>query len=113
MAKSFAELAEKLPEHEREHVRELAENVLFMRGKLEETRKGLANSQVVIAYDNGGGQTGIRRNPAFDGYQALLKSYTAALNELRGLLEGEAKSERTAKVVSVAANSRWRKASNG
>ena len=31
---TLAELADKLPEHEREHAHELALDVLFMRGKL-------------------------------------------------------------------------------
>lgn len=84
---TMRELADSLPEHEREHVRELAENALFMRGKLEETRIGLSRQQVVIAYDNGGGQTGIRRNPAFDAYEALLKSYQLTLRELRDMLQ--------------------------
>lgn len=90
---TYAELAEKLPEHDRAHVRELAENVLFMRAKLEETRKGIARQQVVIPYDNGGGQTGIRANPAFKEYENLLKAYTRALTDLREMLIPVARSE--------------------
>ena len=76
----------------RPHAIELAENLLFIERKLAETRAGLANGAVVISYDNGGGQTGIRRNPAFDGYNALLASFTralAALSEIIGETEGE------------------------
>lgn len=89
------ELVETIPEHERDDVRELATNVLFMRKKLAETRMGIARQQVVIPYDNGGGQTGIRRNPAFDGYLALLKSYQSAIKELRDMLGKAPKEERT------------------
>lgn len=86
MPTTYADLAERLPEADREHVRELAENVLFMRAKLEETRHGIARQQVVIPYDNGGGQTGIRANPAFKEYENLLKAYTRALTDLRDML---------------------------
>lgn len=84
---SVEELAGRVPEHEREHVRELLENALFMRDKLEETRIGLANSQVVIAYNNGGGQSGIRENPAFAAYQKLLREYRATLETLGNIEE--------------------------
>ena len=83
---TMAQLVDRVPEHEREHVRELAENVLFMRNKLKETRAGIARQQVVMPYDNGGGQTGIRENPAFKGYESLLKSYMTALRELREII---------------------------
>ena len=76
-----------VPEHERDHVRTLVDDALFMRAKLAETRKGIAKQQVVIPYDNGGGQMGIRLNPAFTGYEALLKSYSATMRELRELVD--------------------------
>lgn len=34
---TMAQLVDRVPEHEREHVRELAENVLFMRNKFSVT----------------------------------------------------------------------------
>ena len=86
---TYAELAETLPEQDREHVRELAENVMFMRRKLEESRRGMDKQQVVVPYDNGGGQEGIRENPAFTGYHKLLKSYISALEELRSIVAAE------------------------
>ena len=75
-----------LPDSIKSDVLELARDVEFMRGKLEETRNGLAKQQVVIAYDNGGGQTGIRENPAFKGYHQLLASYRKAFEELSSTL---------------------------
>ena len=70
----------------RPQVAELARNVMFMRKKLAETRADLANQQVVIEYNNGGGQTGVRKNPAFDAYEALLRTYQSALGCLREML---------------------------
>lgn len=76
------DLCASVPQQVRPFLIELAENVVFMHDKLIETRKGLKNQQLVIPYDNGGGQTGIRENPAFKAYQTLLASYRKALDEL-------------------------------
>lgn len=75
-----------MPEDLKPHAIELAENVFFMEGKLIETRKGLANQQVVIAYDNGGGQKGIRKNPIFEGYNQLMANYRKTLEQLVNLV---------------------------
>lgn len=90
-----AELVENVPEQVRPLVAELADNVLFMRRKLAETRRGIRKEQIVIPYDNGGGQQGIRENPAFKGYHALLASYRKSLEELVTLLERHGGFERT------------------
>lgn len=76
-----------LPDSIKPDALELARDVEFMRGKLEETRKGLAKQQVVIAYDNGGGQTGIRENPAFKGYHQLLASYRKSVETLAAIFK--------------------------
>ena len=80
------ELCAGMPDDIRPHAVELAENIFFMEGKLVETRKGLANQQVVIAYDNGGGQKGIRKNPIFEGYNQLMANYRKTLEQLVFLL---------------------------
>lgn len=65
---------------------ELAENVLWMEAKLANAREVIGKSSVAIPYDNGGGQRGIRKNPAFDGYNSLMSSYTKALKQLCEML---------------------------
>lgn len=62
------------------------ENVAWMRVQLEEARKDIKTSKVVIKYDNGGGQSGLRENPLFKGYEALWKSYMSGLSKLLDLL---------------------------
>lgn len=62
------------------------ENTAWMRVKLEEARKDIKNSKVVIKYDNGGGQSGLRENPLYKGYEALWKSYISGLSKLLDLL---------------------------
>ena len=75
-----------LPEPTRARAVELAENVLWMEGKLANAREIIGKSSVAIPYDNGGGQRGIRKNPAFDGYNSLMSSYTKALKQLCEML---------------------------
>lgn len=86
-----AELAEPV----RSRATELAENVLWMEAKLTEARRAIGKTTVAIPYDNGGGQRGVRRNPAFDGYNALMAQYVKALNQLCAML-GEAASSQPA-----------------
>lgn len=75
-----------LPDPTRARAVELAENVLWMEGKLANAREVIGKSSVAIPYDNGGGQRGIRKNPAFDGYNSLMSSYTKALKQLCEML---------------------------
>ena len=86
MAPDINALIKRLPEHERKDARELSDNILFMRQRLKETRIGLDGQPVVIPYDNGGGQTGIRANPAYSEYEKLLRSYQSAILCLRQVL---------------------------
>lgn len=75
-----------LPEPTRARAVELAENILWMESKLANAREVIGKSSVAIPYDNGGGQRGIRKNPAFDGYNSLMSSYTKALKQLCEML---------------------------
>ena len=75
-----------LPEPTRARAVELAENVLWMESKLANAREVIGKSSVAIPYDNGGGQRGIRKNPAFDGYNSLMSSYTKARKQLCEML---------------------------
>lgn len=77
-----------VPDRIRPRAEELAENILMMERKLADTRRGIEGEQVVIPYDNGGGQTGIRENPAFKGYHALLASYRKTVDQFVSLTGG-------------------------
>lgn len=61
------------------------ENVVWMKHKLDDTRDMIKTTAVVIPYDNGGGQKGLRENPLFKGYESLFKSYMTGMAKL---LEG-------------------------
>ena len=81
------ELCAAVPAKVRPLIVELVDNINFMHKKLVDTRDGIGKEQIVIPYDNGGGQTGIRENPAFKGYHSLLASYRKTLDELLTILK--------------------------
>lgn len=66
---------------------ELAESVVFMAEKLEESRKAMKYEPLVVPYDNGGGQTGMRENPHFAAYEKLMNTYTRSLSQLTQIVE--------------------------
>ena len=66
------------------------ENVSWMRAKLDDSRDLIKNSNIVMPYDNGGGQRGIRENPAFKGYESLWKAYMQGMNRILDTLPPEA-----------------------
>ena len=77
-----------IPEPLRPYATELAENVIFQCKKLAETRRAMDNgkTQLVVAYDNGGGQRGIRKNPIYEAYNLLMANYRKSLQQLNDLL---------------------------
>lgn len=76
----------------------IIENVSWMRAKLDDARELIKNSNVAIPYDNGGGQKGIRENPAFKGYEALWKSYLGGMAKILESLPTEQIQEATDEV---------------
>lgn len=58
------------------------ENAAWMCVKLEDSIAVIQSSEIVIQYDNGGGQSGIRQNPLFQGYEALWKSYMTGMSQI-------------------------------
>lgn len=54
---------------------ELELQIQFMTKKLKEERELLENEGLVVDYDNGGGQTGVRKNPRYEAYSILMATY--------------------------------------
>lgn len=78
-----------IPESLRPYAVELAENVIFQCRKLAETRTAMqrSNQQLVTAYDNGGGQRGVRKHPIYEAYNQLMANYRKSLAQLTELLQ--------------------------
>lgn len=69
------------------------ESVCWMKIKLEDEREAIGEDGLTVEYDNGGGQCGIRENPAFKAYKALWKSYCAGLQILLSQLSETAENQ--------------------
>ena len=78
---------------------ELAESVVFMAEKLEESRKTMENEPLVIPYDNGGGQMGIRENPHYSAFEKLMNTYIRSLDQLTKIVEKGTQSKKTSNVM--------------
>lgn len=84
-------------------------NTSWMKAKLDDAREAIKNSNIVIAYDNGGGQKGIRENPLFKGYEGLWRSYMAGMTKIiesmpQEQVEDVAEAERPATVLELVRN---------
>lgn len=58
------------------------ENAAWMKVKLDDARAAIKTSQIVVTYDNGGGQKGLRENPLYKGYEALWKAYMQGMSKI-------------------------------
>ena len=74
------------------------ENTAWMKVKLDDARDAIKKTSVAIPYDNGGGQTGIRENPLFKGYENLFKSYMSGLKQILDVLPKQAEGIREAEI---------------
>lgn len=66
------------------------QNLAWMKVKLDDARALIGEESITVGYNNGGGQSGIRENPAYKAYEALWKNYSAGLNALLGQLPDKA-----------------------
>ena len=67
----------------------IIENVAWMKVKLEDARDLIRDADIVVEYDNGGGQRGIRENTLVKGYESLWKSYISGMNQIMDVLPEE------------------------
>lgn len=58
------------------------ENTAWMKAKLDDAREQIRGSSIVIPYNNGGGQKGLRENPLFKGYENLWRCYAAGMTKI-------------------------------
>lgn len=85
----------------------LAEAVVLMSEKIIETLEELKDAPLVIPYDNGGGQTGIRENPQYVAFEKLMASYNKSLRQLSEIVEKSGSSRESSgimKELSIIAN---------
>lgn len=79
-----------ISEKRRKMMEPIIVNTAWMKAKLDDAREAIKHSNIVISYDNGGGQKGIRENPLFKGYESLWKSYMQGMSKILDCLPQEA-----------------------
>lgn len=77
-----AEVVKNVDPRIQDQVKVLTEQLQFMAAKLKQTQKIIKSEPLVIEYDNGGGQSGIRENPSYLAYEKLLASFNKTLTTL-------------------------------
>ena len=96
--KKLMELLGDLPERQREILSPVVQNTAWMKVQLDRARELIATGEIVMNYDNGGGQEGIRENPAFKGYEALWKAYMQGASKILDAAAGKATQEEKEKL---------------
>jgi len=91
-----------IPAHKMKILEPIIENVSWMRVKLDEAREQIKTEAIVVEYDNGGGQKGLRENPFFKGYEQLWKSYMLGMNRILNELPARIEVEEVNKLEEVA-----------
>ena len=71
----------------------LKKQLRLMADRLITERASIPYAPLVIEYDNGGGQAGIRENPFYPAYEKLLSSYTKTLKAAQEMSNGQDDSE--------------------
>lgn len=91
----------KISPHKMKLLETVIENTAFMKAKLDQVIEQAAMADIVVEYDNGGGQKGIRKNPIFEGYRGLWQSYMMGMGRILDAMPDEQKAEVESKVEEV------------
>lgn len=95
-----ADICKNVDERVKKEAEILAKQVIAMGRKLEKERKTMKDEPLVIEYDNGGGQKGVRENPYYTSYTKLLNSYTKGLTALINMI-GDADEAATSALIDL------------
>jgi hypothetical protein len=71
----------------------LKKQLRLMADRLITESASIPDEPLVIEYDNGGGQKGIRENPFYPAYEKLLSSYTKTFKAAQEMSNGQDDSE--------------------
>lgn len=74
-------------------IQTLQKQLKLMQDRLIEEGNRIPNEPLVVEFDNGGGQSGIRENPFYPAYEKLLSSYIKTMTCVKG--EGDASGDLT------------------
>ena len=74
-----------------DNIEVLVEQLNLMAKRLLEEGKKIPAEPLVVAYDNGGGQSGMRENPFYPAYEKLLSSFVKTFTAVQASKEASPK----------------------
>lgn len=95
----MAGVTERVDKQKHPFADQLAEELEWQAARLKEARALIKNASVIISYDNGGGQTGIRKNPAYEAYTQLFGAFCKGMAALDEVLDGAEPESTAAKMT--------------
>ena len=72
----------KISKHKMKVLESVIDNVAFLKVKLDKVRAQLLTEELMVEYDNGGGQKGIRENPIYKQYQSLFGNFMKGMDKI-------------------------------
>lgn len=90
-----------VPKKKREALVPLMQNMAWQKAKLDEAREELLNESIIDSYNNGGGQSGTRENPAFKSYLNLWRGYLSGLEKFTSYLPEDMQEEQKQTSISL------------
>ena len=72
----------KVSSHKMKVLESVIDNVAFLKVKLDELREQILTEDLLIEYDNGGGQKGIRENPIYKQYSSLFSNFMKGMDKI-------------------------------
>lgn len=67
----------------------MLQNLAWMKCKLDDTRELLDKTAVLMKYENGGGQSGVRKNPGYEAYNAMFRQFSVATCKVCAMIPDE------------------------
>lgn len=93
---------------EKKHIEELEKTAEYLRERIEKALVELEGEPLTVEYDHGGGQSGVRENPAYTAFEKMVKSYQGVLTQLV-TFTGSSKYVEPAAKIRLVGNSKWKK----
>lgn len=91
----------KIPDTQLKILEPVIMNTAWMRIRLDAARREMEDAKIVVEYDNGGGQRGLRENPIFKAYEALWKSFMLGMGRILDAIPEEKQEELAGKMDEV------------
>lgn len=91
----------KIPDTQLKILEPVIMNTAWMRVRLDTARREMEEAKIVVEYDNGGGQKGLRENPIFKAYEALWKSFMLGMGRILDAIPEEKQEELAGKMDEV------------